>query len=87
MTRRYCDNVPETIANLINSVYAYSFFEYDRKYGKVISWVCDDNSLSQIEEIYYWNVDLFIKFIWEGSDHWTHERILDWLDFIPSHRA
>ena len=70
-TRRYCD-VPLSIADLIESVYeTRSIIGHD-----------DESSLSQIAEIYYWNVDLFIKFIWEGSDSWTHERILDWLDLL-----
>ena len=69
VTKRYCD-VPASIAELIHSVYESSGLTgYDEK------------ALATIEEIYYWNVDLFIKFIWNGSDRWNHKRILDWLDF------
>ena len=77
VTKRYCENVPRSIADLIRSVYeTRSSIGHD-----------DTRSLSQAAEIYDWSVDLFIKFIWDASDHWSQERILDWFDFLPSHRA
>ncbi len=71
-TMRYCDNVPLSMADLIKSVYKTRLVNFGHD---------DESSLSQIAEIYYWNVDLFIKFIWEGSDRRSHERILD---ILPS---
>ncbi len=73
MTKRYCD-VPVSIAELIHSVYQSS--------GLV--GYQDEKTLSTIAEVYYWNVDLFIKFIWNGSNRWNQERIVEWLDLLPN---
>lgn len=74
VTKRYCENVPQSIADLIHSVYQ----------TRAANGHDDASSLTQIAEIYYWNVDLFIKFIWDCSDTRSQDRILDWLDFLPS---
>ena len=64
-----CDNVPKSIADLIHAVYDTRFrIGHD-----------DEGSLRQIAEIYYWNVDLFVNFIWEGSTRWSQDRMMEWL--------
>ena len=81
VTNRYCDNVPKTIADLINEVYTTSS---DRQAidGSRYLGFHDEKTLDTIAEIYYWNVDLFIKFIWDSCDRWSQERILVWLNFL-----
>jgi hypothetical protein len=75
-TMKYCDNVPKSVADLIHAVYeTRSIFGYD-----------DDKSLKTCAEIYDWNVDLFIKFIWDGYSS-SHEQILEWLKAVWLDRA
>ena len=71
MTKNFCDCVPKSIADMIHDVYD-RWCDYRHH---------DDETCFLIAEIYYWNVDLFIHFIWDGFP-FRHKEILWCLDFV-----